>query len=265
MELHRARLIYFSPNGTTKSVLDAVVKGIGAEEVTLVDSTRPEVRSEKQGPITEDLVIIGVPVYFGRIPQAAYDYLINLQGNQKPVVIMSVFGNRGYGDSLLELKEICRQAGFHVIAAAAFIGEHAFSTDKIAIAINRPDEDDLRKAEAFGQQIRQKIVSCTKTEELTEPNVLGNPMLKKRPKDLFSCVSQRDIQVCTQCGLCAKNCPVGAIDTETLAVNKDLCIHCCACVKGCPQNARTMKNTKFKMVSIMLEKTCKTRQEPIIF
>lgn len=265
MEIKSAKLIYFSPNGTTKSILDAVAKGIAVEEVNTVDITRSEVRKGKPAKISEDLVMISVPVYFGRIPQPAYDYLTKLQGNHKPVVIMTVFGNRGYGDSLIELQEICRKIELQVIAAAAFIGEHAFSTDKISIALNRPDGDDLRKAEDFGQQIRQNILSCSRIEEIPEPNVSGKLPLKKRPKDLFACVSRRDTQICMKCGLCVQCCPMGAINEETLAVNNDLYIHCCACIKRCPQNARKMQNTKFKMVSKMLAMTCKTRKEPIIF
>ena len=43
--------------------------------------------------------------------------------------------------------------GFNVIAAAAFIGEHSFST---VLAKKRPDEHDMTFIQTFANQILQK-------------------------------------------------------------------------------------------------------------
>jgi ferredoxin len=71
---------------------------------------------------------------------------------------------------------------------------------------------------------------------------------------------------CTQCGSCAEECPVGAIDSENSnLVNKEKCITCCACIKNCPQNARSMKPGPVKDAAIRLNKLYKERKEPVIF
>ena len=49
--------------------------------------------------------------------------------------------------------------------------------------------------------------------------------------------------LCKSCGLCAKNCPVQAIDGEKkkgpFTINQDKCIKCGACLESCPFNAIT--------------------------
>ena len=44
---------------------------------------------------------------------------------------------------------------------------------------------------------------------------------------------------CTSCGICAKECPAGAISKDDPKVtDKEKCISCMHCVAVCPQKAR---------------------------
>ena len=50
-----------------------------------------------------------------------------------------------------------------------------------------------------------------------------------------------DPDKCRECGICAKNCPVGAIDGEVrkgpFKINQDKCIKCLVCISKCPFKA----------------------------
>ncbi|MEI6124961.1 MAG: NADH-quinone oxidoreductase subunit NuoF [Pseudomonadota bacterium] len=46
--------------------------------------------------------------------------------------------------------------------------------------------------------------------------------------------------ICKKCGICLKNCPVGAIEwkkNETARILKDKCIRCMSCISNCPFDA----------------------------
>jgi hypothetical protein len=69
-------------------------------------------------------VLVGAPVYAGRIPPAAAQRFLTLRGNDTPAIPVVVYGNRHYNDALLELADLLTSAGFVPVAGAAFIGEH---------------------------------------------------------------------------------------------------------------------------------------------
>ncbi len=86
-------------------------------------------------------MVFGTPTYAGRVPNVLLKYLATVKGNGAAAMPVVTFGNRAFDDSLIELRDILRDNGFRPFAAAAFVGEHSFST---TLAAGRPDADDLR-------------------------------------------------------------------------------------------------------------------------
>ena len=63
MEVKQVKLIFFSPTGTTQKVLKSIAKGITAEDVEHINLTLPEGTQQTIVPLSDELAIIGVPVY----------------------------------------------------------------------------------------------------------------------------------------------------------------------------------------------------------
>ena len=101
MEIKRVHIAYFSPTGTTKRTLRAVAEGFGCSELSETDWGDPKSRAAilKTGP--DELVIAGMPVYYGRIPSLFHEGL-PLHGEGTPFVPVAVYGNRHYDDAVLE-------------------------------------------------------------------------------------------------------------------------------------------------------------------
>ena len=152
MEIKRVHIAHFSPTGTTKRTLRAVAEGFGCSELSETDWADPKSRAAilKIGP--DELVIAGMPVYYGRIPSLFHEGL-PLRGEGTPFVPVAVYGNRHYDDAVLELKTLGEAAGCVTLGAAAFVAQHCLNPD---MGRGRPDASDLAVMKRFGSALRAK-------------------------------------------------------------------------------------------------------------
>ena len=113
-----------------------------------------------------------MPSYGGRVPAVAVERLTMLRGQGARAVLVCVYGNRAYEDTLVELEDAAKQAGFRVIAAVAAIAEHSIARQ---FAAGRPDTQDVKQLSDFARQIQRKLSA----EDSTEPTIPRKPSLQK--------------------------------------------------------------------------------------
>ncbi len=168
MKFNSINTVYFSPTNGTKRIIEEIVSNLNINEVITSDITDYDKRKYNIN-VNEDLAIIGVPVYYGRVEKTAAAYLKeHLNGNNTPAIIVAVYGNRHFDDALVELHDLVKDNSFNVIAAGAFIGEHSFSNEKHLIGANRPDKADINHVKLFVEDILQKIETTNDINSLTE-------------------------------------------------------------------------------------------------
>jgi len=240
------KTVCFSPTGTTGKVVRAIARGMGYDKAELIDITSPAAREQSLETTEEDLLIVGVPVYMGRVPAVAGEWLMKMEARKTPVVCVVVYGNRAYDNALLELTDIVKERGGIPVAGAAYIGEHSFSISEFPIAEGCPRENDLAHAEEFGRRVRDKLRNQSPGQTAPELRIPG-----ERPygssTELWSVDFIEVGSSCLNLGKCADVCPVGAIDPgNPRLIDRDKCITCCACIKVCPQQARSIKPGKVK-------------------
>lgn len=265
MEMKSLKLVCFSPTGTTKAVLHGIACGINQDNVELIDITRPDAREEPLKTSEEDLLVVGVPVYMGRVPALLNEWLNSIEARNTPAVCVVVYGNRAYENSLLELKDILNDRGCIPVAAAAYIGEHSFSSPELPSSEGRPDTEDLKHAELFGQKINEKLQSVSSIDQVADLSVPG-----KYPyegvTELWSVDFIAVSDGCTQCGVCAELCPMGAIDPDnSRVIDQEKCITCCACIKGCAEKARSIKDGPVKDAAMRVNKLFNEPKKPEFF
>lgn len=271
MDIKTTSILLFSPTGTSKKVALAVADGYGAE-AHITDATYRQPASLTFAH--DELVIVAVPVYGGKVAPLALQRLEAMRGDNTPIVLIVVYGNRAYGESLTQLNAFVGERGFIAVAAAAFVGEHSYSTSATPIAVGRPDMTDLAEARTWGKAIKEKMdhiatPSAIDLTRLAAPRTSLITLLRfglfiqqqrrKKPSGAKP-VPVTDSDKCKKCGKCARLCPNGAIPHDNLLhTDPEKCIKCCACVKCCPTHARTFTTPYAPMLSRLFGK----RRQPV--
>ena len=241
----------FSPTGGTKKAADILASEISTD-ITYVDLTDIKTDPNDISLSENDVAIIAVPSYGGRVPAPAAKRISAVKGNGAEAILVCVYGNRAYEDTLVELQDTAKQAGFRVTAAVAAIAEHSIARK---FAAGRPDEQDRVQLAEFSKQIKEKLSAGNDTE----PDIPGNRPYKKSSGGGMVPKPTKD---CTKCGICAAKCPVGAIDvSDPGKTDSKACISCMRCVSICPHSARKVNSVMLAAVNTMLKKVCSDRKD----
>ena len=247
MEIKHVWSVWFSATGTTQKVVTslskAVAEGLGADWQEYSFNLLPAREKELNfGP--EDLVVLGVPVYAGRVPNLIMPYIKDkIHANGALAVPVVLYGNRNFDDGLIELRNLMRDNGFVPVSAAAIVGEHSFS--KI-LGAGRPDGDDMALVAQLAAKTIEKMKGLEATPEAVEvegcdpirPYYTPRDRHGEPIKDFLKAKPMTDPDKCVKCGLCARLCPMGSIAPADVSNVAGKCIKCCACVKKCPMGAK---------------------------
>ncbi|MCD8356507.1 MAG: EFR1 family ferrodoxin [Clostridia bacterium] len=269
MQIKRIRLIYFSATDTTKTTIKRIGKMLSQEldlPVQEDDFTLPAAREQEIVCSADELAVVGIPVYAGRVPNKLLPYVAGqIHGNRTPAVPVVLFGNRDYDDALIELRNVLEENGFRSIAGAAFVGEHSFS---YTLGAGRPDAEDLLLADQFAKQIADKLKKLNTLPEQPVA-VKGNIPLKPyyAPKNARAYLKVKPVvsDACTGCGTCISLCPMGSIDALDVRQYIGPCIKCGACIKKCPQQARYFDDDVYLYHKQELEKNFTRRADVELF
>lgn len=241
----------FSPTGGVKKVMDILEK-----ELTVNTQIDLSVQGQDYRQYTfqkEDVCLIGVPSYGGRVPDVALERIKEMSADGALAIIVVVFGNRAYDDTLLELKEATEAGGFTVGAALAAVAEHSIMRQ---FGSARPDDQDEVQLIEFAKKIKKIVDSREGINMFSVPGnspykeYAGLPMNPKADKH------------CTQCGTCAEKCPVGAIPKDNPStLDKAACISCMRCISVCPVQSRKLNKAMLFVASMTMKKAFVTRKE----
>ena len=162
-------VICFSPTHTSRKIAEAVAAGMdgiycGSGEGTGATASCPGTvktidltldRSEEPVILAQgEAVVIGAPVYAGRVAPEAVKRLKRIQvaaGASVPAVVTVTYGNRDYEDALVELYDLAVSLGLSPFAAGAFIGEPASSEESASGNSKAREHSRLSTSRATGR------------------------------------------------------------------------------------------------------------------
>ncbi len=254
-------IVYFSPTGTTKKALQTfgnkLAEALNTYPIQELDFTPKKNREREYRFSKEDLVVLGLPVYAGRVPNVLKEFLRSIEGDGAKGVAITLFGNRNFDDALVELRDKMTENSFQVLGAGAFVGEHSFSR---TLGKGRPLPEDLKQLEEFALAVAAKVGEDNPDTDFSVPgevpirpyytpkNMEGEPVNFLKAKPLTS-------SACTDCKLCVELCPMDSITYEDTSQIPGICIKCSACVKFCPVGAKYFEDVGFLSHKQQIETT----------
>lgn len=246
--------LIFSPTGGTRRAAELLGHAWPWERRT-IDLCDAGLDFSRFSFAPEDLCLVAVPSFGGRVPVTAVERLGRLTGGGARAVLLCAYGNRAFDDTLLELADVLTASGFRCAAAVAAVAEHSIARQ---FAAGRPDDEDARQLAAFGAQIAAALDGGA-AGPVQVPGHKPYRAWKGGPAPQAN-------QACTACGLCAEGCPVRAIDpAQPHKTDKTRCIACMRCVSVCPQHARGLNPVLLFGLEKMLKKECARRKENELF
>lgn len=249
--------VVFSPTGGTQKVADAVIEGWG-NDIDRVDLSDAKIDFSKIVFEESDVVLVAVPSYGGRVPELAAKRFKQIHGGHARCVVICVYGNRAYEDTLVELEDIAEECGFCVIAAIAAVAEHSIMHQ---YAAGRPDARDIRGLHDFAKKILEKLKNSDATSHI--PEVPGDRPYKKAGG--VGLVPKAD-KKCVDCGSCAEACPAQAISKDDIrTADAGKCISCMRCVVRCPRSARKVNGAMVSVAALAIKKACSEKKENELF
>ena len=230
-------IFYFSATGITETISNHIAAILEREGnfVKLKNIITPDSRRSQYDFSEFDACIFGFPVFGGRPPTVAEEWMRTLDGRDQKCSMFFTYGARDLEWAHQVTYYLLTQANFQVVLLAEFIGKHSFNVAKgWSLAEGRPNQLDFDIATEFAlQSIKRFQKDSEFSIDLSEFTYKPKKIRKARGfwANFYPSRGKDD---CSMCYLCEKECPVKAFDAVSGKTNRNLCIQCMHCVTICP-------------------------------
>jgi len=254
-------IIYFSGTGNTLKIKNIIKEELIKlnNEIKEFNLANRSMRENLHDFKPFDAIMFGFPIYYWRAPRLVREWLATKEGNNSKCSVFFTYGGAHIGTAHQNIKRILDSINFKLIASAEFLAKHTFNVAGFNFMADHPNEEDISIAREFATISFQKFL-----EQKTTTISFDSPIKSEEEVDSLEVMFRRatptpyiDGDLCTECGLCEKICPTGAMEIKKHKAKRSYCIRCLRCLSSCPESAIIMPDmsTRYKHMKNSLRLT----------
>ena len=210
------RIYYFSGSGKTRRLAQFFYNKLGFELCDIA-------KNESKFCTDADTAVVLFPIYCQNIADPMKDFLPKL--NAEKVAFVATYGRKSYGNVIEDAVKLTAAefiGGACVPCGHSFLDEEdGFDFESLSPIIDRINDPKPAKVEHGEKVFYADLIPAQRTR-------IGVK------------ISRNDS--CTHCGKCITDCPMGAMEENSI---NGKCIRCLKCVKECTENALEFKTLWF--------------------
>ncbi|MBN1573918.1 MAG: EFR1 family ferrodoxin [Deltaproteobacteria bacterium] len=246
----RALVCWYSQTGHTKrygKLIARVFKDSGVKTDALAIG-----EVDPAGAVRYDIVVAGTPVFYYDVPENVSNWAASIKDlNGASVASFATFGGDGgnqHNTAVELLRRLSKKGGVPVGAAtfgnmSSYAPTWSLGNERRILKFSHlPNEATYESVREFAKQILKNVEDGVEIKARKKLDI--NELFKYLPmiwiSKLITGTHTIDKNLCTECEICVKGCPVGAIDLSRFSVNTKRCIACLGCVNNCPAGAVVM-------------------------
>ena len=242
-------IVFLSPNGSTRSVALALGQGLSGNDpgIRLTDLADSEGFAGLLGFLgrkEESCLFVGSPVYFNRAVPPVMAFIENLPPSDGTWAVPFVtYGKACSGIALWQMASTLQAKGYRIAGAAKVQAVHSLMWEsKNQVGGGHPDEKELDQVRAFAGTLRRRLSAGSLIPLDLDDLDYHPPGLTKELRSLLGepwpiMPKSVDEGICTECGTCADECPVGTVTLCPFPKFGTECIDCFNCLRLCPEEA----------------------------
>ncbi len=242
-------LVYISPNGSTGQVADILAEQLlaGGARVARLDLANPADQDafvEKLNTDPHACLLAGSPVYRDMAVPPIMVFINALVPAETGWAVPFVtWGMACSGVALWQMGAALQSKGYRIAGAARVAALHSMMWQATGPAgEGHPDAADKQRVSDFAERLLEQgktgNFAALPLEALDyQPEERAREFKAKIEQPWMIIPKTVDDEACTQCGICADECPVAAISLDPFPVFGKNCFDCFNCVRLCPDAA----------------------------
>ena len=226
------KILYFTSTGNSL----CAAKRIGGELLSI-----PHLQKEKIYDITDDVVGIVSPVYYGNVPRLVREYLKKVNINAKYVFTVLTYGGAAFGASS-QIQKLLKKRNIIVnYANEILMVDNYLPLFDVTKEIKKKDSKTIDlQISNIAEDIKNK--RYWRIQHNVFQIIISSILLSKKlyNEDKKFVITGE----CNACGTCQMICPKSNIVINARPQYQHNCEFCLACIHACPKNAIHLPNEK---------------------